>query len=73
MRLVRPRYTSRIPFPLLRRKPPLAPTHAENQGRNLRSQDSSAPYSYFYLAVLLTLSVRQTPLEDLVIGGLGDL
>ena len=33
MRLVRPRYTSRIPFPLLRRKPPLAPTDAENQGR----------------------------------------
>ena len=71
MRLVRPRYTSRIPFPLLRRKSPLAPTHAENQGRCLRAQE-------FVRTIFSFLSRRSsddfcTSLEDWMIGGLGDL
>ena len=37
--------SARAPFPLLRRKPPLAPTHAENQGRICARKNSSAPYS----------------------------
>ena len=71
MRLVRPRYTSRIPFLLLRRKLPLAPTHAENQERNLRAQE-------FVRTIFSFLSRRSsddfcTSLEDWRIGGLGDL
>ena len=71
MRLVRSRYTSRVPFPLLRRKSPLAPTDAEDQGRNLRAQE-------FVRTIFSFLSRRSsddfcTSLEDWMIGGLGDL